>query len=272
MIRFQPLTPLGWLKSPPSLIPFYIGVMVITPFITSRGPPSGGFTGFKMFTPKIGVSWSNLTVRICFEGLGQPPTSNVDSFCQTSTTYSCYLLRSNDFARSPSYTMKITAVERPNLFALCVLMILLPLPWLIFSERSRRFLTRVGLYYSYKWNYNPKKAGVFHPSWAPVIFGPFTNGYTVTLPCRTVTMNGVSFLVPLIGGSMVVAYNHPIGKDYKWLYVRGIYCQTGDYMLPTMLPPIKGRIETAFETTHTIHGTGIFTYMKTSNHKNQPFM
>ena len=132
-----------------------------------------------------------------------------------------------------------------------------------FRKDPEGFLTRVGPYYSYKWNYNPKKAGCFHPSWAPVIFGPFTNGYTVTLPCRTVTINGVSFLVPLIGGSMVVAYNHPIGKDYKWLYVRGIYCQRGDYMLPTMLPPIKGTIETAFETTHTIHGTGIFTYMKT---------
>ena len=27
-------------------------------------------------------------------------------------------------------------------------------------------------------------------------------------------------------------YNPPEGKDYKW-YISGIYCQLGDYMLPT---------------------------------------
>ena len=107
--------------------------------------------------------------------------------------------------------------QRPNLFAICVLMIVLPPPRVFrkdpegFLPGSAPTIVTNGLIYS------PKEAGFFHPSWAPVIFGPFTNGYTVTLPCRTVTINGVSFLVPLIGGSMVVAYNHPIGKDYKWL-------------------------------------------------------
>ena len=38
------------------------------------------------------------------------------------------------------------------------------------------------------------------------------------------------FWFPLWVGS--VAYNHPIGKCYKW-YISGIYCQLGDYMVPT---------------------------------------
>ena len=45
-----------------------------------------------------------------------------------------------------------------------------------------------------------------------------------------------SFLVPLIGGRWYIyiyyIYNPPIGKDYKW-YISGIYCQLGDYMVPT---------------------------------------
>ena len=31
-----------------------------------------------------------------------------------------------------------------------------------------------------------------------------------------------------------VAYNPPEGKEYKW-YTSGIYCQLGDYILPTTL-------------------------------------
>ena len=33
-----------------------------------------------------------------------------------------------------------------------------------------------------------------------------------------------------------VAYNHPIGKDYKW-YISGIYCQLGDHISPLLREP-----------------------------------
>ena len=39
------------------------------------------------------------------------------------------------------------------------------------------------------------------------------------------------FLVPLKGGIGSI-FHPPEGKDYKW-YISGIYCQLGDYMLPT---------------------------------------
>ena len=47
-------------------------------------------------------------------------------------------------------------------------------------------------------------------------------------------MSGMSqwlFLVPLKGGIGSI-FHPPEGKDYKW-YISGIYCQLGDYMLPT---------------------------------------
>ena len=38
-------------------------------------------------------------------------------------------------------------------------------------------------------------------------------------------------MVPLKGG-IGSMFHPPEGKDYKW-YISGIYCQLGDYMLPT---------------------------------------
>ena len=40
-------------------------------------------------------------------------------------------------------------------------------------------------------------------------------------------------MVPLKGGIGSI-FHPPEGKDYKW-YISGIYCQLGDYMLPTHL-------------------------------------
>ena len=41
----------------------------------------------------------------------------------------------------------------------------------------------------------------------------------------------VGMLVPLKGGIGSI-FHPPEGKDYKW-YISGIYCQLGEYMLPT---------------------------------------
>ena len=41
----------------------------------------------------------------------------------------------------------------------------------------------------------------------------------------------VGMLVPLKGGIGSI-WDPPEGKDYKW-YISGMYCQLGDYMLPT---------------------------------------
>ena len=41
------------------------------------------------------------------------------------------------------------------------------------------------------------------------------------------------FLVPVKGGLGSI-WGHPEGKEYKW-YISSIYCQLGDYMLPTTL-------------------------------------
>ena len=38
-----------------------------------------------------------------------------------------------------------------------------------------------------------------------------------------------------------VAYNHPIGKDYKW-YISGIYCQLGDYIASWWFQPVLNNI------------------------------
>ena len=40
--------------------------------------------------------------------------------------------------------------------------------------------------------------------------------------------------VPLVSikGGIGSIFTAPEGKDYKW-YINGIYCQLGDYMLPT---------------------------------------
>ena len=57
------------------------------------------------------------------------------------------------------------------------------------------------------------------------------------------------FLVPLKGGIGSI-FDPPEGKDYKW-YISGIYCQLGDYMLPTTF---LGEPETTIDPTIPTHG------------------